>query len=420
MRDLLGERRESAVRHWLLDNRVIYTDHVYSDSLGFAKSYGIYPEHLDQVKWFELSDRRLAWKIRLARSRRTDLARNKRQKSGKILAYLEKWANSFDFDMPACKSFLQDENSIHLFPADIICAKQAVISRDDYGRLHSPYTRLYGPLRQFISYHGQNLLNNDIRNSQLVFAFKVFLEHRLKELIEQRTRNVFPSGGGEGGEGHPALCSENYVESVDGQEVKLRNWIEKGVLYDRLLEQAREDDSVKAYVLKKRTRAERKRLWHLRFLEYAKGLDLRTADDWKKARRRFGRHVRVKDIRVEVPDEITRDDFKRLVFSDILFGRCCVSSPVTRMFADLFPDFHAFLLEAKQDDYAELARSMQRAESAFMYDCVVRRLMEHHGEVPVIVIHDSIMTTEEHCPLVRRIFEEEFARIDLHPTVKTE
>jgi hypothetical protein len=63
---------------------------------------------------------------------------------------------------------------------------------------------------------------------------------------------------------------------------------------------------------------------------------------------------------------------------------------------------------------------MQRAESDFMYHCVVRRLMEHHAEVPVIVIHDSIMTTEEHCPLVRRIFEEEFARIGLHPTVKTE
>jgi uncharacterized protein (UPF0371 family) len=63
---------------------------------------------------------------------------------------------------------------------------------------------------------------------------------------------------------------------------------------------------------------------------------------------------------------------------------------------------------------------MQRAESGFVYDCVVRRLMEHHREIPVIVIHDSIMTTEEHCPLVRRVFKEEFERIGLRPTIKTE
>ena len=420
MRDLLGERRESAVRHWLLDNRVVYTDHVYSDSLGFSKSYGIYPGLADKVKWFELSDRRLAAKIRLARSRRTDLSKDRRQKSGEILAYLEKWANSLEFNRQGCVSYLGDENSIHMWPVKVICAKQAEITEDEYGRLHSPYTRLFTPLRQFISYRGENLHNNDIRNSQLVFAFKVFREYKLGKLIERPLRRQLPSNKGGEGEAHPALCSENNIESVVVQEDKLREWIEKGLLYDNLLDQAHGDDNVKAYVLRKRIRTQQKKLWHARFLEYTKKFDLRTADDWKQAKRRFGRDNRLKDIPMDVAGDVSRDDFKRLVFSDILFGRCCVSSPVTRMFAEQFPDFYAFILEMKREDYADLARSMQRAESGFVYDCVVRRLMEHHREIPVIVIHDSIMTTEEHCPLVRRVFKEEFERIGLRPTIKTE
>jgi hypothetical protein len=204
-----------------------------------------------------------------------------------------------------------------------------------------------------------------------------------------------------------------------GQEVKLRELIERGVFFDELLEQAHNDDVIVAYILQKRRRAEQKKRWRTRFIEYTRGLKLRTADDWKGARRRFRRQVRLKDIDVEVSSEVTRNDFKRLVFADILFGRSCVSSPVTQMFAEQFPDFYAFILQMKWEDFADMARSMQRAESDFIYNRVVRRLMEHHAEVPVIVIHDSIMTTEKYCPLICRVFKEEFARIDLSPTIKT-
>jgi hypothetical protein len=63
---------------------------------------------------------------------------------------------------------------------------------------------------------------------------------------------------------------------------------------------------------------------------------------------------------------------------------------------------------------------MQREEAKFMLHTVCRRLFTYHKEVPVFTIHDSIMTTEEHVPLVRRIISEEFHRLGLHPTLKEE
>jgi hypothetical protein len=52
-----------------------------------------------------------------------------------------------------------------------------------------------------------------------------------------------------------------------------------------------------------------------------------------------------------------------------------------------------------------------------MIDTVCLRLKKHHPEIPVVTIHDSILTTAEHLPTVKRIILEEFARIDLRPAL---
>ena len=53
-----------------------------------------------------------------------------------------------------------------------------------------------------------------------------------------------------------------------------------------------------------------------------------------------------------------------------------------------------------------------------MIGAVVRRLMEHHPEVPFYTVHDSITTVEEHGELVGRILKEEYERAGLHPALK--
>ena len=55
-----------------------------------------------------------------------------------------------------------------------------------------------------------------------------------------------------------------------------------------------------------------------------------------------------------------------------------------------------------------------------MINRVCRRLMQEHQEVPVVTIHDSILTTRKNVTLVRKIIEEEFLRVGLQPTLHEE
>ena len=113
-----------------------------------------------------------------------------------------------------------------------------------------------------------------------------------------------------------------------------------------------------------------------------------------------------------------RDDFKRLLFAEVFYGRAEAVTPLTRLFQAEFPTVYGFICDQKRGGYEELARNMQRAESHFMIDTVCLRLMQNHAEIPVVTIHDSILTTEEHVPNVKRIMLEEFSRIDLRPSIE--
>ncbi len=104
----------------------------------------------------------------------------------------------------------------------------------------------------------------------------------------------------------------------------------------------------------------------------------------------------------------TRDDFKQVLFADVFYGRAVVNTPVTHLFETHHPEILRWIREQKAHDYADLARRMQQEESGMMIGAVVRRLMEHHPEVPFYTVHNSITTVEEHGELVGRVLKEEY------------
>ena len=81
-----------------------------------------------------------------------------------------------------------------------------------------------------------------------------------------------------------------------------------------------------------------------------------------------------------------------ILFGEIFFGPVFPTA-LTELFEKFFPSVWAFIVEEKRAGYEELARNMQRAESAFFIDTVCRRLMDHHRDVPLVTINDSIVTT---------------------------
>jgi hypothetical protein len=188
MRTILGgARKETRARWWLLDNGIIYTDHIFREG-NFSKSYGLNPLYARQLTRWEVTNPKLARRLRLARLQRTDLQREQQANQSAILDYLTDWAKRVTIDLDACRRELaetgNEDNQYLLSPAQSIDHRGYYLTRDDYGRVHSPFTQLWRPFRRHLRFDGQPLHEVDVRNSQIVFLVKLLKEHLLREGLE--------------------------------------------------------------------------------------------------------------------------------------------------------------------------------------------------------------------------------------------
>ena len=93
---------------------------------------------------------------------------------------------------------------------------------------------------------------------------------------------------------------------------------------------------------------------------------------------------------------------------------------LARTFGRLFPEVDRRIRAAKKEDYKELPREMQRRESALVIGVVVGRLAREFPSIPIITIHDSIMTTPEHVDTILRLLFVAFAALGVTPTLRVE
>jgi hypothetical protein len=211
-----------------------------------------------------------------------------------------------------------------------------------------------------------------------------------------------------------ALCCTNDF-GLD--LVRFRELVEQGTIYDYLLELAKRE--IPEYLKNKLIRQKQKEAWQEQWERHIAEIQPKTAREWKQERRRFQNNHRIKAIPI-AETSVERPQFKQMFFTDVFFGRNVVQTPLTLLFQREFPSVFQFVQQQKHADYRTLAQNMQRAESGFVIDVVCRRLMEHHQEIPVVTIHDSIMTTREHAATVKRIMEKEFQRMGIRATVRTD
>jgi hypothetical protein len=123
-----------------------------------------------------------------------------------------------------------------------------------------------------------------------------------------------------------------------------------------------------------------------------------------------------------------RKQFKQALFRDVFYGdnRAHYSrhSGVASTFRKEFPSVWKFIQEQKIGDgdrsFARLAQNMQQRESQYMIGTVCVRLARFHPEIPLLTIHDSILTTNTNAPTVERIMQEEFARLGVRPQIRIE
>lgn len=111
-----------------------------------------------------------------------------------------------------------------------------------------------------------------------------------------------------------------------------------------------------------------------------------------------------------------RSRFKRRLFADVLFGRDRHPSELRREFHERFPSVGEMLTGLKERDYRRPSWLMQWHESSTFIGQICRRLMNEEPGMPLVTIHDSLVTTAEYIDHVHLVAVDEFAALGVHPT----
>lgn len=390
MRLFIKPNHVSRVRSALLDHRVIQCDdkfvpaHFDRDGNGKSLGYRLAEPYLGPLKRMECTKRALAAKVRAHRLRYNDKPMAEHELDA-VHRYLLNWLRRVRIDIH--KAYQQIDlhssseaqkvtklgrrgrkrlvlgyaKSLNRMTAESIYDEEFEFTVCRFGRCHTNVTRLLTEARRCLSVAGSGLVGLDIRNSQLVF-FSLLLQESIYDRIGRKETaqgdGSAPAAPSDTPRGN--FSNPSLLPPDADRFVRLTN---DGRIYDHLMERI-------------------------------------------------------------TPPSPSRKKFKQAFFRDVLYGddRAYYSrhSPLTTLFRTEFPSVHEFVKEQKKGGYEKLAQKMQGRESRYMISQVCTRLMNHHPEVPVVTIHDSILTTPEHVQTVKRVMDEEFVRLGVSPAIHVE
>jgi hypothetical protein len=186
-------------------------------------------------------------------------------------------------------------------------------SKDRTGnRLHNNLTNLYTPLRNHLTYKNKQLVQCDLRNSQLVFLYLLMKDYHINPTELEKFKVV--------------VCEYGFYEFF------------------------------------------------------------------------------AEKIGVNLTDK-TRKEFKIFVFEHLLFGANKTKlTDLENIFKEEFPNTFYVIQSIKTDNYKDLSIKLQRKESEFIFECI-RKL---NRSIPLLTIHDSVVTTVGNEQAVYNMIAEEF------------
>jgi hypothetical protein len=103
----------------------------------------------------------------------------------------------------------------------------------------------------------------------------------------------------------------------------------------------------------------------------------------------------------------------------LTFGKHRPDSLRWKRYSDRWPTCAAFLEGLKAPDYKAVARFLQRLESDLMIRGVADHLRLHYPHIPLITVHDSVLTTEAHLATVQSVILTTWSAINGKPMLKS-
>jgi hypothetical protein len=115
---------------------------------------------------------------------------------------------------------------------------------------------------------------------------------------------------------------------------------------------------------------------------------------------------------------ISRDQAKRELIACTFFGRNGSRSATKTAFREAFPKVAKAIRAIKRQDYAELARRLQRAESSLIVRTACDQLRKGHPKMFFTPIHDSVVAKPGDIETIACFIREAFASIGIDPTIE--
>jgi hypothetical protein len=305
---------------------------------------------------------------------------------------------------------------------------------DSYGRVHHNVSSLKRELRQFLTVDGEMLAEVDICNSQPLFLGLTYLNWL------QNSRSLFSLNDKEGYFGlhnykienievllsptcsFPSSSSSSFPNNVhiQSQSIPSSHTYPLRCDFHHILN--KKNSNTSQSIPSHNTHPLRCDFDHI--------LNKNGEGKEEENRQSIGRDV-LEYLRLceegalyeclaeEAGEDISssrrRGEFKQRCFRDVFYAKRSYRTPLQGLFARLFPSIMEFINEVKAEDREHLACWMQRVESSFVINRVVKRFKEEKPGAFILTIHDSVMTKEADIETALKVFREEFHAVGLHP-----
>lgn len=383
LRTVTPDRVEKALRERLVAAGIVECDGRWvrgEKSMGYRLAGGFD----GPTRWVACSDPKVAARIRRI---------NDRERAGRarldVHRHLRKWIRRLNVDLAAADEVVMSEAALavhaelHLSNVRMIASGRSLFTSCSFGRVHTNVTRLAKELRPCLRMGGRRLGAIDVVNSQPLLLALVVAQNRGREdcttsgpytpqagAARGRSVITMSNSAGDVAEviGQPGVRSRSFFAAAD--EERYLRLCEDGCLYEHMV------------------------------------TVLRGA----------GLLVGREDIKHE---------FFRLYYGPTT-PLHLLKSEVSRAFAVAFAaEFPSVLrviraVKRRASNYRILSHRMQRAESRLIIETVCHRLMQEHPHVPLVTIHDSILTTSEYLALVRSAMRDAYSGLGLRPRFKVE
>jgi len=114
-----------------------------------------------------------------------------------------------------------------------------------------------------------------------------------------------------------------------------------------------------------------------------------------------------------------RDDLKQKALTWLFDTSRPTRTKLCQSFVEMFPVLYAEILKFKEPNYLALAHRLQKDESTIVIKGAVRKIMMSSPNIPILTIHDSILTLPEYTATVVCALKEAVRlRLGVEPNIK--